>query len=281
MKAYVSVDMEGMPHIVSIEHLLPKKSLYNEARRIMTEITKIVCEELHSNGFEEVIVADSHGPMVNVLVNELPDYVEVIRGFPRVLSMIVGVQECSVALFIGYHAKYGTYKATMDHTFSGASIRYVKVNGIEVSEFLLNAYVAGHFKVPVIFVAGDKRLIEDDVKKYAPWIETVTLKEALGRFSAKSRSLKALSTELKNKVKVACEKYKKGEMKLLTTNYPIDLEIGLMNTSYVEMAELIPGVTRINGLTIKYKAKDIIEAYKIVELVALLAAGIRSILSIT
>ncbi|RLF84389.1 peptide transporter, partial [Thermococci archaeon] len=39
MKAFISVDLEGMPFIVSPQHLVEKGALYNEARKIATEIT--------------------------------------------------------------------------------------------------------------------------------------------------------------------------------------------------------------------------------------------------
>lgn len=90
MKAHVSVDLEGMPYIVSRGHLNLKAPLYDEARKIATKITLITAEELHKNGFGEVIIADSHGPMVNLLVDDLPDYVEIIRGFPRPLIWFQG-----------------------------------------------------------------------------------------------------------------------------------------------------------------------------------------------
>ncbi|MEZ0289825.1 MAG: M55 family metallopeptidase, partial [Sulfolobales archaeon] len=102
MKAYVSVDLEGMPFIVSGEHLFVKGSLYNEARRIATRITLVVAETLHEEGFEEIIIADSHGPMINLEVEDLPEYIVMIRGSLRPLSMVVGVERADIALFLGY-----------------------------------------------------------------------------------------------------------------------------------------------------------------------------------
>ena len=46
-----------------------------------------------------------------------------------------------------------------------------------------------------------------------------------------------------------------------------------------DTAELIPGVMRLDALTIRYQARDIIEAYKVMELVALSAAGTRAVIS--
>ena len=114
MKAFISVDLEGMPYIVAPSQLNLKGALYEEARKIATKITLAVADELHKNGFGEVLVADSHGPMVNIHVEDLPEHVEIIRGFPRPLSMVTGVEGCDAAVFLGYHAKFGTAKSTFD-----------------------------------------------------------------------------------------------------------------------------------------------------------------------
>jgi D-amino peptidase len=49
-----------MPFVVIREHLHLKGTLYNEAREIATRITLIAAEELHKNGFDEILIADSH-----------------------------------------------------------------------------------------------------------------------------------------------------------------------------------------------------------------------------
>jgi len=67
VKAFISVDLEGMPYVVIPGHLSLKGSLYDEARKISTKVTVIVAEELNKNGFDDVVIADSHGPMVNLL----------------------------------------------------------------------------------------------------------------------------------------------------------------------------------------------------------------------
>jgi D-amino peptidase len=192
MKAFISVDLEGMPHIVVPTHLNLKGKLYDEARKIATEVTLAVADELHKNGFNDIVVADSHGPMINLKVDDLPEYVKIVRGFPRPLSMVSGARGCNIALFLGYHAKFGTEKSTFDHTYSGKSINKVEVNGPAASEFLLNAYVLGEIAIPVILVAGEAQLLKEDVELHAPWVETVALKQSLSRLSARSASLERL-----------------------------------------------------------------------------------------
>jgi D-amino peptidase len=278
MKAFISVDMEGMPYVVIPGHLGLKGTLYSEARKIATKVTLTVAEELNKNGFEEIVVADSHGPMVNLLVEDLPEYVEIVRGFPRPVSMVAGVEGCEIALFLGYHAKFGTSKSTFDHTYSGGSINKVKVNGVEVSEFLLNAYAAGDYKVPVVLVAGEAQLLKDDVKKYAPWAETVALKHSFSRLSARSFSLARIEKELREATRKATSNFKQGAVKPLMAEKPVKMEVTFLTSHFADAAELLPLIKRVDGLNVEYTASNIIEAYKIFELLVLAASGITALL---
>lgn len=266
MKAYISVDIEGMPFIVSKDHLSPGRPLFEETRRIATLLVTAVVEELHRQDFTEVIVADSHGGMVNLDMEKFPAYVEVIRGFPRPVSMVTAIEEADAALFLGYHAKAGTQEATFDHTYSGRVIRNILINGVEVSEFLLNAYVAGHYGKPVILVAGDEALLESDVVRYAPWVVRVPLKRSLGRYSARSPSLEKTVAMLKSGTAEAAQKFKAGEAKKLIVNEPVELRITFCSTAYADVACLTPGVRRLSPLVVKYSTKNIIEAYGLMEL---------------
>ncbi|MDH5266261.1 MAG: M55 family metallopeptidase [Candidatus Bathyarchaeota archaeon] len=278
MKAFISVDLEGMPYVVIPGHLSLKGSLYDEARKIATKITLIVAEELNKNGFDEVVIADSHGPMVNLLVDDLPEYVEIVRGYPRPVSMVSGVEGCDVALFLGYHAKFGTAKSTFDHTYSGGSINRVRVNGVEASEFLLNTYAAGDLNVPVILVAGEAHLLKDDVNRYAPWAETVALKHSLSRVSAKSSSMVKIEKELREAVRKAVANSRQNEVKPLIVKKPVKMEITFIASHFADVADFLTTVKRIDGLNVEYAASNMIEAYKIFELLVLAASGISTLL---
>jgi D-amino peptidase len=277
VKAFVSVDLEGMPYVVIPGHLTLKGVQYEEARKIATKITLTVAKELHKAGFNEIIIADSHGPMVNLKVDDLPDYVELIRGFPRPLAMVTGIEGCDVALFLGYHAKSGTAYSTFDHTYSGGSIQSLRINGIEVSEFLLNAYAAGEVKVPVILVAGDYQLLEDDVKEYAPWTERVVLKRSFGRSAARSSGMGKIEKELQEGVKQAISRFKDKKTKLIVANSPLKIEVTFKSTYFADAAELLPQVTRRSGHDVEYITKSLNEAYEIFQLLCLAAAGVNAI----
>jgi D-amino peptidase len=278
MKAFISVDLEGMPHVVIPGHLRIKGTLYEEARKIATRVTLTVADELNKNGFESVTIADSHGPMVNIHIDDLPDYIEIVRGFPRPLSMVTGVESCDAAFFLGYHAKFGTAKSTFDHTYSGASINKIEVNGTPVSEFLLNGYVAGEFKVPVILVAGEAQLLKDDVKEHAPWAETFALKESLSRLSAKSPSLSRIETDLRKAARKAVLKHKHGKTQLLRARKPVKINVTFIASHFADVAEMLPTGKRTDALNVEYSAQSMIEAYKTFELLVLAASGMSAIM---
>ncbi len=277
LKVFISVDLEGMPHVVIPGHLALKGALYEEARKIATRTVAVVLEELNREGVEHVVVADSHGPMVNLLVDDLPDYVELVRGYPRPVSMMSGIQGCDAAIFLGYHAKAGTALSTFDHTYYGSVIHRVEVNGIEASEFLLNTYVAGEFNVPVIMVAGEAQLLEDDVKVHTPWAERVTLKRSLSRAAAVSFGMGHISNELRESLKRAIDAHTAGRTRPLLAKTPVQIDVTMNSTYFADSAELMPGVTRIDGLHIRYTSPSMNEAYRVLELLCLAATGVSAI----
>ena len=278
MKAFISVDLEGLPFIVSPGHLNLKGSLYQEAREIATQLTNIIISELEINKIENILVADSHGPMVNLLVNELPESVEIIRGNPRPISMVSCIEECDFAIFLGYHAKFGTEKASFDHTYSGNSIHEVKVNGKPSSEFMLNAFVAGELNVPIILVAGDEALLENDVRELTPWAERVMLKKSLSRISARSQSIIKIEKNLREGVRKAVAKYKKKETKPLLTEKPVKMEVTFRSSLYADVADLLPSIRRIDGLRVEYSAENMSDAYKIFQFLIMGASGVNALL---
>ncbi|MFA4639551.1 M55 family metallopeptidase [Pyrococcus kukulkanii] len=277
MKAFISVDLEGLPYIVSREHLFVKGALYNEARKVATRIVRAVAEELHAQEFEEVVVADSHGPMVNVIPEEMPDFVSLVRGFPRPLSMVAFAKGSDLAIFLGYHAKAGTSYATFDHTYSGATIDRITINGIEVSECLMNAMLLGEWEIPVGLVAGDEALKKD--LELLPWAEFVTLKKASGRYSAISPSLRKIEEELREKTRATVEKLRKKELKPFKLEKPIKVEVRFLNSAYAEVAELLPFIHRKSGKEVEFTAETMENAYKILEVLIFAAAGVSYITS--
>lgn len=275
-KAFISLDFEGLPFVVSRRQLDPKGRLWEEGRRIATGLICTVVEHLLMNGFDSVVIADSHGEMVNIHPEDLPEKTSLVRGYPRRLSMVAGAEGSSAAVFLGYHAGFGARYATFDHTYSGSVVRSVRINGMTVSEYLLNAFALGEMGVPLILVAGDAALAEE-VKALTPWAEFVPFKQSLGRNAAVSPSLKELKRNLVSAVSVAVERLKEGGVRPLVAQRPVTLEIEFLSTLYADVAELHPGVERLDGLTVRLKVPSVTEAYRLLELLVMAGYGARSL----
>ena len=90
----------------------------------MTEEVNAVVGGAFAGGATEVIVCDSHNISANIKVEQLDDRAQLVRGDTRANSMVHGLDESFDGLILlGYHAKFGTQNAILDHTFSPSMIR--------------------------------------------------------------------------------------------------------------------------------------------------------------
>ena len=152
-KIFISVDMEGITGVVQPAQLGPDGFEYQRAREWMTGEVNAAIAGIRGAGPAEILVCDSHGNGQSVLIDKLPDDVRIVRGFPRPLEMMQGIDDSfAAAVFIGYHGSEWTADAVRGHTISSAKLLGIKLNGNEVSEGMFNAALAGHFGVPVAFI---------------------------------------------------------------------------------------------------------------------------------
>lgn len=279
-RIYVSLDAEGLPGVFHPSQLSPQGRLFRELQVLMGKFVEVVADEFKKLGYEEVWVADGHGFMGNVEYAGLPENVVLVRGFPRPASMVYGVDRgFEAAVFIGYHPKAGTVNGVLDHTYSGRVFWDVKINGVSVSEFYINAAVAGYYGVPVILVAGDDKL-KTDVEKVAPWVVYVTLKESASRYSTVSKSLSKVLEELRMGLREADRRLRSGEARPLKLEGPFLLELVFRRPDYADIAELMPGAKRVDGYTVVVKAQNPVEVCNILDLMVLSALGLDSLLRI-
>jgi D-amino peptidase len=80
-------------------------------------------------------------------------------------------------VFIGYHAKAGTPNAILEHTSTGNVVDF-SINGVSLPEGGYNALVAGLYGVPVVFVAGDRAVV-DQIQALLGHIGSVAVKEEI------------------------------------------------------------------------------------------------------
>ncbi len=271
----VSVDFEGLPYVVSRLQLGPEGRLWGDARRVASRLVGVVARVLVERGYG-VVVADSHGLMVNLDVSVLPRGVRVVSGFPRVPpSMVPLVDGVVVAVFLGYHAGGGVW-SVLSHTYAGRYVVEVRVNGVRASEYLLNALYLGEKGVPVGLVAGSEELM-GEVERFTPWAERVVLKKSLGYYAAVSPSLPEIEEALVAGVERMVERLEGGLLRPLEPERPVRLEIVHTSPLYADITSLIPGARRRDGVRVELEAGSMEEALRLLELALYAWVGARAV----
>src|SRR4030095_14259847 len=186
LKIYISADMEGVVGVVTGEQLGPQGFEYFRFREFITQEVNAAIEAAFEAGATEVVVSDSHGNAQNLLIEKLPKNILLVRGFPRPLTMMQGIDETfDGVIFIGYHSSTTNPSGVRAHTFSSARLADVRLNNVSMSEGSFNAAIAGHFNVPVIMVSGDDAAVKE-VSSVVGNIEGAIVKWNYGFHSAKT-----------------------------------------------------------------------------------------------
>jgi len=262
-KIFISVDMEGITGVVQPAQLGPEGFEYQRAREWMTGEVNAAIAGIRDAGPADIVVCDSHGNGQSVLIDLLPDDVRIVRGFPRPMEMMQGIdQSFAAAVFIGYHASEWTANAVRGHTISSARLLGVKLNGQEVSEGIYNAALAGQFGVPVAFVSGD-RLAVTQVQQVAPSAEGAIVKEPYGYHSALTVTPARGRAMIRDGLKRAMNAI--GSLRPYRVTAPIALEVGFKLTIDAERAAFVPGLTRSDAHSVKGTFNDMTEITKLLQ----------------
>ncbi len=264
-KLFISVDMEGITGVVQPAQLGPDGFEYGRAREWMTGEVNAAIAGARDAGPTDVIVADSHGNGQSLLIDKLPDDVQVVRGFPRPLEMMQGIDgSFAAAVFIGYHASEWTVNAVRGHTISSARLLGVRLNGMEVSEGIYNAAIAGHFGVPVAFISGD-RLAVTQLQQVVPGAEGAIVKEPYGYHSALTVTPARGQAMIHEGVRRAMAKL--AALQPYRVRTPIELQVGFKLTIDAERAAFVPGLTRADAHTVKGTFPDMLQITKLMQVI--------------
>jgi D-amino peptidase len=264
-KVYISVDLEGVAGVVTGDQLGPPGFEYERFREFMTNETLAAIEGARAAGATEFVVSDSHGNGESLLIEKFPKDVTIVRAWPRPLMMMQGIDDSFAAvLFIGYHASTVNPSGVRAHTVSSATFADVRLNGASVSEAAFNAAIAGHFGVPVVMISGDDAIVKEATAVLGP-IESATVKWAYGFHSARTVTPQASCDLIREKAKSALARWK--SFRPYRIGEPVDLDIRFKNYRPAEVLAYLPIVTRTDAHSVRYRAKDILEAARFVEFV--------------
>lgn len=159
MNVYVSVDIEGITGVVHGDMMMTNEPEYGRGRRLMTGDANAAIEGLVQAGADYILVADGHGPMRNILLEELHPAAHLVTGSgdarPACQLEAADSRQFDAAVFIGYHAMAKTFNAIHPHTIAGGAVAELRINGRPHGETGLNAAVLASLGIPTVMVTGD------------------------------------------------------------------------------------------------------------------------------
>jgi D-amino peptidase len=280
-KILVSVDMEGISGVATRRetatgwpHGAGKGNDYERARVWMTADANAAIAGAFEGGATEVLLADAHDGMLNLLWDELDTRAELIRGYEgRPAGMIEGFSAgCDAAFFVGYHAPAADRRGVLSHTFTGPNVLWdIRLNGEAASEARFNAALAGEKGVPVALITGDD-VICGQTLAWQPSIETAVVKYAIDRYTARCLSQAVATERIRRAASQAVKRL--SEMKPYRLEAPIRLEMVWVDSSIAAEVSRIPGVQRCGDRATQFEAADMQTVADVCDIALVLAAGV-------
>ncbi len=261
MKIYISADIEGLAGIASWSETDKSHGDYGDFSKEMSLEVRAACEGALEAGAQELFVRDAHDSARNIDINSLPEEAILQRGWScDPLCMVSGIdQGYDGAVFIGYHSRAGSNRSPLAHSMD-TDLIYIKINGKEVSEFVINAYAAAYYEVPVLFVSGDMGLI-DEIKEYTTNIQALGVKEGIGDSVVSLHPNKVIK-EIKEGVKAAM----KGDLKASILELPesFKVEVGYRKHQRAYKSSFYPGAELKTPHSVEFSTKDYYEVLRFI-----------------
>lgn len=272
LKVYISADMEGVAGAVTGDQLGPGGFEYAQFRGFMTAEVNAAIEAARAMGATEILVSDSHGNGENLLMDQLPQDIQLVRSWPRPLMMMEGIDESFDAAFlIGYHASTTNTEGVRAHTFSSANLTAVRINGIEMMEASVSAAIAGHFGVPIAMISGDDATVAE-AQALLGDVQGAVTKWNYGFHSARTLMPEAARGVIGDEARAALGRL--DDFAPYRFDGPIELEISFKNYMPAELMAYLPNVDRVDAHTIRFVGQDMIEISKFIEFTTSYAVNI-------
>jgi D-amino peptidase len=186
VQIYISADMEGITGLVDAVDVQPGGADYERGRVMMTEDVNAAVRGAVAAGATRVLVNDAHGPMRNLLPDVLHPAAHLVRGRPKAMGMLEGLEGgFDAALCVGYHARAGAL-GVLSHSFMGHEIEDMWLDEHAVGEIGLVHATAAALGVPVLLLTGDDSACAE-MTEWDPGVTTVAVKQARDRFAAELR----------------------------------------------------------------------------------------------
>ncbi|MBA2287950.1 MAG: M55 family metallopeptidase [Ktedonobacteraceae bacterium] len=260
MKLFLSTDFEGTSGIVAWEQIIEGNPEYEQGRLLLTAEVNAVIAGALAAGATEFVVNDAHHAMRNLHPQDLDGHATLITGRHKPLYMMEGLDgSFDGVCFVSYHGSIGAEHAILSHTYNPGAIWEVRINGEVVGESGINALVAAHYGVPLIFVSGDEATAHE-VQSFAPDAEKVVVKHSLGRFAAAHIHPEVARAMLREGATRAVRTLKGMQPPQFAS--PVSLEVTFLVADMAEMALWVRGVERAGPRTVKLTNDNLLDLYR-------------------
>jgi len=273
MRAYISVDLEGINGVCHSSQTQPGEPGYERSIQLMHAETNAVIKGLVKAGCTDIVVNDSYWDMRNLRIELLHPKAHLTSGWQKPFSMVSGVhssQKPDFACFIGYHARSGCATGVLSHTYRAQVFRDVRINDVLVGETGLNAYLAGSFDVPVALITGDDAL-KSECHELMGKVNCLVVKHAVSRYSACFRPQEQVLDDLEKAAHDAAKA--RSSWNLLKPPTPAKLTLTLADTSMADACELVPNVKRLNDRDVEFSAPDYSVVFRVMLALGALGAS--------
>jgi D-amino peptidase len=253
---FLITDAEGVGGVCRQEQTDPKDP---EMRQLLTGEINAAVDGFLAGGADEVIVWDGHDGSQTLSTLTIHPKARLIMGGLGP-SMLMERRFSAVA-YVGQHSKANIRAGIMAHSYSSLGIQNMLLNGKPVGEIDVIAAMAGHFDTPVIMLSGDQAAA-DELREIVPGAEFAVVKEGIGRYTCISMSATSARDTIKEAARRSVAKI--GSIKPYIIPGPVTLQVEYTTRNSLPVgAELRTGAEVLDDRTIRYRAKDVLEVWRL------------------
>jgi D-amino peptidase len=251
---FLITDAEGVGGVCRQEQAEPKDA---EMRQLLTGEINAAVDGFLSGGADEVLVWDGHDGSQTLSTLTIHPKAKLLMGGLGP-SMLMERRFAAVA-YVGQHSKANIRGGVMAHSYSSLGIQNMLLNGKPVGEIDVIAAMAGHFGTPVILLTGDQAAA-NELKEIVPAAEMAVVKEGIGRYACISLSAQSARDLIRDAARRSVAKI--GSIKPYVVPGPVTLQVEYTTRNSLPIgAELRAGAEVLDDRTIRFRGKDILEAW--------------------
>lgn len=253
---FLITDAEGVGGVCRQDQTDPKDQ---EMRQLLTGEVNAAVDGFLAGGADEVIVWDGHDGSQTLSTLTIHPRAKLVMGALEA-SMLMERHFSAVA-YVGQHSRANVRGGIMAHSYSSLGIQNMLLNGKPVGEIDVIAAMAGHFGTPVIMLSGD-RAAASELREIVPDAELAVVKEGLGRYNCISMSANEAREAIREAARRSVAKI--GSIKPYTVAGPVTLQVEYTTRNSLPAdSESRTGAEVLDDRTIRFKGKDILEAWRL------------------